>query len=124
MPMKITLIDEEAIRMEATPRMMSIEAASEEQIYSPYQMLGSSLACCTWYLRESRSNKSGIPSRDLAIEVRWTCTDNPHRVGSMSLLILWPSLPKERLKAAERAALQCLVRHTLSIPPHTRIESK
>ena len=58
----------------------------------------------------------------LAVEVRWTFAESPHRVGSMALTFQWPKLPPERRDAAKRAAALCAVHQTLHHPPTVTIE--
>ncbi|HUF17601.1 MAG TPA: OsmC family protein, partial [Thermoanaerobaculia bacterium] len=90
--------------------------------YSPYHMLGSSLATCTWSVLASWAQQAGLSTGDLAIEVRWSFVDDPHRVGSITLTFFWESLPEVRRQAAQRAARLCPIHHTLSVPPEITIE--
>ena len=122
--MKITLIGDEGIRVEASDGMLTIEAESTEQSYSPYHMLASGLATCTWFVLQSWGENAGISAHDLSIEVRWSFAESPHRVGSLDLRFHWPSLPESRVKAAERAAAQCPVHHTLNHAPQITIGTK
>ena len=115
--MKITLLSDEAIRLEVGPGAMTIEALTPEQSYSPFHMLGSSLAYCTWSVLASWASHANISPDDLAIEVRWAFAEKPHRVGSMEMTFTWPSLPENRREAAKRASKLCAVHATLSQPP-------
>jgi len=114
---KITLLSDEAVRFDATPGPLTIEAPSAEQSYSPFHMLGSSLAVCTHSLVHSWATHANLDADDLAIEVRWTFAERPHRVGAIDLTLDWPSLPENRREAALRAAKLCPVHATLSHPP-------
>ena len=122
--MKILLVSEDAIRLENPGGPMTIEAASYETLYSPYHMLASSLATCTYGVLTSWASQSGLEAGDLTISVSWTFGENPHRVDSIRLSFKWPSLPTERRKAAARAASLCPVHHTLKIPPAITIEGE
>ena len=102
---------------------MTIEAQSIEQTYSPFHMLASSLATCTFSVMHSWATHADLKSDDLAIEVHWTFADDPHRVGTMTLTFEWPSLPERRLAAARRVAEMCTVHATLKHPPAVSIES-
>ena len=115
--MKITLLSEDAIRLEPVPGPMTIEAHSAEQQYSPFHMLASSLAFCTFSVLYAWATHAKIGVDDLFIDVRWTFVDDPHRVGEMALTFTWPSLPANRLRAAKRAAELCTVHATLTHPP-------
>ena len=111
--MKITLLSDDAIRYEAAPGLLTIEAESAERQYSPYHMLGSALAVCTFSVLASWASHADITFDDLVIDVSWTFADKPHRVDSVKLSFTWKSLPPNRLEAAKRAAALCPVHTTL-----------
>jgi len=115
--MKITLIAEDAIRLEPLPGPMTIEAESADQLYSPFHMLASSLAFCTYSVLASWASNAKLGSDDIVIEVRWTFAEDPHRVGGIDMKVDWPSLPAARQTAAGRVASLCAIHGTLSHPP-------
>lgn len=115
--MKITLVAEDAIRLEPTTGPMTIEAGSADQLYSPFHMVASGLAFCTYSVLASWASNAKLDSDDIAIDVSWTFVDNPHRVGKMQLRIDWPSLPEPRKTAAERVAALCAIHATLMHSP-------
>jgi uncharacterized OsmC-like protein len=119
---KITLLSDEAIRLEPVPGPMTIEALSSEQSYSPFHMLASSLAYCTFSVMYSWATNTGIEADDLVIEVEWTFADDPHRVSAMDVSFRWPSLPDKKLNAAKRVAELCTVHTTLMNPPEIHID--
>ncbi|MFN2566047.1 MAG: OsmC family protein [Gemmatimonadaceae bacterium] len=121
--MKITLLSDDAIRLTPEPGPMTIEAQSAEQTYSPFHMLASSLATCTFSVMHSWATHADLQSDDLAIEVRWSFADDPQRVGEMSLVFEWPSLPERRLAAARRVAEMCTVHATFKHPPRVTIDA-
>src|SRR5688500_20221787 len=82
---------------------LTIEAESADQVYSPYQMLGSSLTVCAFGVLQSWASNVGISADDLVIDVSWSFADKPHRVGSIEVSFRWPSLPPELRPTAERA---------------------
>ena len=112
--MKIVLEGEYAILLTATEEMLTIEADSAEQSYSPFHMLGSALATCTFSVLYSWASNSDFDVGDLQIRVQWEFTESPHRVGNMTMQLIWPSLPENRRAAAERASKLCAVHATLS----------
>ena len=120
--MKIILLSEDTIRLEPVPGPMTIEAQSTEQSYSPFHMLASSLAYCTWSVMYSWAETTHLDAADLTIEVHWTFADDPHRVGDIALTFEWPSLPPKRLNAAKRVAELCTIHATFTHPPAIRIE--
>ena len=122
--MKITLLSDERIRLDGRAGPMTIEAESAEMTYSPFHMLASSLATCTYSVLGSWATNARLPADDLAIEVGWTFAEDPHRVGSMEIDIQWPSLPENRLAAAKRVADLCTVKVTLKSPPEVTTEVK
>jgi uncharacterized OsmC-like protein len=115
--MKITLIADDAIRLEPLPGPMTIEAESPDQQYSPFHMLGSGLAVCTHSVLASWSSNAKLNSDDIVIEVRWTFAEEPHRIGTIGMTVLWPSLPANRQSAAQRVAHMCAIHATLTQPP-------
>jgi len=114
---KITLLSDDRIRLDGGAGPMTIEAESAETSYSPFHMLASALATCTLSVLHAWATNAKLPSDDLAVEVGWSFVEEPHRVGSMSLDIEWPSLPENRRAAAQRVADLCTVKVTLHHPP-------
>ena len=122
--MKITLLSDDRIRLEGKAGPLSVEAESAETQYSPFHMLASGLATCTFSVLGSWGTHAKLDVDDLAIEVGWTFTENPHRVGRMEVDVVWPSLPAERRAAAVRAAGLCTITKTLEQPPTVVVELK
>ena len=119
--MKITLLSDESIRLEPATGQLTIEAESADREYSPYQMLASSLAVCTFGVLQSCASNIGVSADDLVIDVSWSFTDHPHRVGTMELAYEWPSLPQDRQRVAQRVAELCPVHKTLQQSPEMTI---
>ena len=115
--MKITLLGDDAIRLEPTPGQLTIEAASADMDYSPFHMLASSLATCTMSVLQSWASHAKVPADDLSLEVQWRFADDPHRVSNMAVILSWESLPAARLATAQRVAALCTVHATLKQPP-------
>ena len=115
--MKITLLSDDAIRLEPTPGVLTIEAPSAEMSYSPFHMLASALASCTFSVMQSWATHKKLSVDDLAIEVQWVFVDDPHRVSDFGVVFHWPSLPAERIATVKRLAALCTVHATLSHPP-------
>jgi uncharacterized OsmC-like protein len=120
---KITLLAEDAIRLDPEPGPLTIEAESVEQQYSPFHMLGSSLAMCTFSVLYAWATHAKLSVDDLTIEVRWAFAEKPHRVGEMNLTFTWPSLPASRVNAAKRACELCTIHATLHSPPTVTVAS-
>ena len=121
---KITLTGEDSIRLEPTEGPMTIESPTAERQYSPFHMLGSSLAYCTFSVLYSWATHADLPIDGMAIDVAWKfSTDDPKRVADIGLTFHWPSLPPQRLAAAKRVAAMCTVHATLLHPPHVAIEA-
>lgn len=115
--MKIILLSDDAIRLEPIPGPLTIEAIDAEQSYSPFHMLASALATCTFSVMEAWATHASLGIDDLAVIVRWTFAEDPHRVNSMNVTFEWPSLPAKRYAAARRVAEMCTVHATLMHPP-------
>jgi uncharacterized OsmC-like protein len=119
---RITLLAEDRIRMDARPGPLSVEADSAEMQYSPFHMLASGLASCTLSVLAAWGSHAGLDPDDLELEVGWIFVEDPHRVGSMDVVIRWPSLPPARHAAAVRAAGLCTIKKTLEHPPVVEVE--
>ena len=115
--MKITLTGEDGIRLEPLPGPMTIEAASADQLYSPFHMLASGLAFCTYSVLASWASNAKLDADDILIDVKWEFAEDPHRVGVIRMNVEWPSLPPEREKAAARVAEMCAIHATLMHSP-------
>jgi len=114
---KLTLLAEDRVRYELTTGPLTVDAPSADTQFSPFHMLGGSLASCTFSVLASWAEHAKLDFTDLVIEVAWTFAEQPHRVGTMSIELRWPSLPANRREAARRAANLCTVHHTLEHPP-------
>jgi uncharacterized OsmC-like protein len=119
---KITLLSEDRLRMDAKAGPLSVEAESAEMQYSPFHMLASGLASCTLSVLAAWGSHAGLDPDDLEVEVGWSFVENPHRVGAMEVRVIWPSLPPARHAAAVRAAGLCTVKKTLEQPPEVAVE--
>jgi uncharacterized OsmC-like protein len=120
--MKIILLSDDAIRLEPIPGPMTVEAIAAEQSYSPFHMLASGLATCTFSVMEAWATHANLNIDDLALEVHWTFADEPHRVDSLHVSFEWPSLPAKRYAAARRVAEMCTVHATLMHPPTITVD--
>jgi uncharacterized OsmC-like protein len=114
--MKITLLSEDAIRLEPTAGPLTIEAPSADVMYSPFQMVASGLASCTFSVIYSWATHADLSVDDLGVEVHWTFADDPHRMADIRVVLDWPSLPANRVAAAKRASELCTIHATLTHP--------
>ena len=115
--MKITLLSDDAIRLEPTAGPLTVEAPSADVLYSPFQMVASGLASCTFSVLYSWASHADLSVDDLAIEVHWSFADEPHRMADIHMVLDWPSLPANRMAAARRASELCTIHATLTHPP-------
>jgi uncharacterized OsmC-like protein len=120
---KITLLSDDALRLTPEAGALTIEAQSVEQPYSPFHMLASGLAMCTFSVLHSWATHADLRAGDLTIDVHWTFADDPQRVDEITLTFDWPSLPERRLAAAKRVAEMCTIHATLKHPPRVAIEA-
>jgi uncharacterized OsmC-like protein len=121
--MKITLTGEESLRLEATSGQLTIEAPSPDVQYSPFHMLGSALGACTLSVLQSWASNKNLGVNDLRVDVSWDFVEGQHRVGSMKVQLLWPSLSAELWPRAIRAANLCGIHNTLTHPPRITVEA-
>ena len=115
--MKIVLTGEDEIRLEPEPGPLTVEAATSDMQYSPFHMLASGLAVCTYSVLASWGSHAGHSADDLTVSIAWSFAEKPHRVGGIRMSLSWPSLPAGRAEVARRAALLCPIHATLSHPP-------
>ena len=120
--MKITLLSDESIRLEPATGQLTVEAESADREYSPYQMLASGLAVCTFGVLQSWGSNVGLSADDLVIDVSWSFEEHPHRVSAIALSYDWPSLPADRAKVAQRVAELCPLHQTLMHSPEMTIQ--
>jgi uncharacterized OsmC-like protein len=120
--MKILLTGEESIRLEPTPGMLTIEAPSADRAYSPFHMLGSALAGCTFSVLQSWASTKDLRVDDLKIDVKWKFAEGAHRVEQMDARIDWPSLPAELWPRALRAANVCGIHQTITHSLQVNVE--
>jgi uncharacterized OsmC-like protein len=118
---KITLLTDESLRLEPTSGLLTVEAPSLEHSYSPFHMLASGLAVCTFSILQSWAANLELGVDDLAIDVAWTFAEKPHRIGTIDLGFTWPSLPANRVDVAKRVATLCPIHATLHHPPAVTI---
>lgn len=120
--MKILLLNDEKIRVENDGAQMTVEAESASQQYSPFHMLASGLAICTYSVIHSWATHAKLDAGDLAVEVSWKFAEKPHRVGSYDMKFIWPSLPEARRDSALRAAKLCAAHATFQHTPEFTME--
>ena len=114
---KISLLEETRIRYEPTPGPLTVDAPAADRPFTPFQMVASGLAACTYAILASWGEHADLRADDLSLEVAWAFEEKPHRVGRFDLTFAWPSLPAARLEAAKRVAAMCPVHVTLERPP-------
>jgi uncharacterized OsmC-like protein len=119
--MKITLTSDTSLRLEPEAGPMTIEAPTADRQYSPFHMLASGLAFCTYSVLASWAAQANVPTESLALDVDWTFAERPHRVGGMRVTIAWPDLPAGRRAVAARVAALCAVHATFTHPPEIAI---
>lgn len=115
--MKITLLARDRIRVDGGAGPMTIEAESAEMSYSPFHMVASGLATCTLSVLHAWAANAQLSADDLALEVGWGFVEDPHRLGTVTVHIEWPSLPENRRTAARRVADLCTVKVSMKHPP-------
>jgi len=120
---KLILVSENAIRLEGTSGPLTIEAATDDQSFSPFHMMAGGLAYCAFSVMYTWAETVGLSADDLSLDLSWTFADNPHRVGTYDLRFKWPSLPDARLATAKRVEQMCTIHATLHHPPTITVEA-
>jgi uncharacterized OsmC-like protein len=121
--MKITLLGDDAIRLDPTPGPLTVEAPTADMSYSPFHMVASGLAMCTMSVIQTWAAHAKLEADDLSLEVQWRFSEDPHRVSDYGVIFTWPSLPAKRLGAVQRVAELCTVHATLTHSPQISIMS-
>jgi uncharacterized OsmC-like protein len=85
-------------------------------------MLGSALGTCTFSVLQSWASNKNIGVDDLKLDVSWTFIEGEHRIGTMKVVLDWPSLSAELWPRAIRAASLCGVHKTLTHPVEISVE--
>lgn len=114
--MRIILLSEHRLRVEASGARLTVEAESEDAEFSPFHMLAGGLGACVYSLLYGWAVRAKLSRDDLALEVGWHFAEEPYRVGRYDVVIHWPSLPEERRVAAARVVDGCPVHTTLTHP--------
>lgn len=121
--MKIQLNAPEDLEVsELTEPDMQIDSRSEETHFSAMEMFATSLAICTASVMIAYAQRIAASTEGLSVRMRWSYSEQPFRIGDITMDIHWPGLPESRLKAAQRAAAQCTLHNTLEHPP--RVETR
>jgi uncharacterized OsmC-like protein len=110
--MRIILESETSVRLAAGSEGVVLEPARGVAL-SPFHLLAASLATCTWSVLMGWAEAASLDVAGLELVVAWEFGGDPVRVEEMRMGVEWPGLPAGRRGAAERAARQCTVHHTL-----------
>ena len=89
--------------------MLTIEAPTRDRAYSPFHMLGSALAGCTFSVLQSWASNKNIHVDDLTIEVKWKFAEGEHRVERPS-----QRLASDAQRAGEGSEARALLTQQLS----------
>lgn len=85
--------------------------------YSALQMFAASLSLCTLSVLAAYAEQLGVTIENLRCRIRWEYEDDPFRVSTIDMKIVWPEVPADRIRAVERAAGMCTIHNTLHHPP-------
>jgi uncharacterized OsmC-like protein len=119
---RILLERDDRVVLEAGAAPLTIEAPTPDRVYTPFHMLGSALASCTFSVLHAWAEHASLSAEELRIAVEWDFSEEPRRVSAMRVQIDWPGLPDGRMRAALRAAELCTIHATLQGPVPIAIE--
>ncbi|SCY53540.1 OsmC family protein [Thiohalorhabdus denitrificans] len=116
--MRITLHGPQDLTLSALAEEgLQVAAERDDAHFSAMEMFNTSLALCTASVLMSYAERIDTGLNGLTVRMRWEYHEDPYRIGRIAMDIRWPDLPESRRKAAERAAEQCTLHHTLEVPP-------
>lgn len=99
-----------------------IDEGGSDAGMSPVELFIGSLASCIGYFVAKYCARHQIPTEGFTIDVDWSMTEQPHRVGVVNMRLNLPVTlnpsQKERLLKIARG---CTVHQTLAIPPKVDI---
>lgn len=99
---------------------LEIEETGEAH-FGPLHMLAASLATCSLAVLWSWANAAELDADDLVVRLSWDYVEDPYRVGTYALEVVWPSLAESRFERARRVVETCTVHHTLEHPPELEL---
>lgn len=111
--MRIILESEDSIRLRSGAGGLELEAVAGVGL-SPFHLLAASLGACTRSVLLAWAEAAALDIAGLEVVVDWEFGGDPVRVSEFRMVLVWPALPAARRAAAERAAAQCTVHHTLA----------
>ena len=120
--MRIILESEDELVVLPTDDPVTIEARSPDLSYSAFHMLASGFGTCVLSVLYTWAASAELPTEHLAVRIKWSFAEEPHRVGRYELKIHWPDLPADRVAAAQRVAGLCAVHETLTHPPEIDVQ--
>jgi uncharacterized OsmC-like protein len=94
---------------------LRVHAHDPEVQFGALEMFATSLGLCTFSVVAGYGIQLGVDPSDVTIRLRWRYTEGP-RISDIEMDVAWPSLPRSRLGAAQRAAAKCTLHNTLETP--------
>jgi len=92
---------------------------------TPPELFLSSVGACAAFYAEEYLQARGLPYEELEIRISAEKGDRPARITSVQLDVIAPGLNQRHRYGVLRAVDACLIKHTLTVPPHieTRVLS-
>ena len=92
-----------------------LEITAEKPVYelTALAMFVLSLARCTYSVLWVYGSRKDIDPETIEMTLSWDFNHDPTRFKTISMDILWPSLPEKKLKAAQKMAGHCTIHNTI-----------
>jgi len=90
---------------------------------SPVELFVGSLASCVAYFVGRYCTRHQIPCEGFTIDVDWSYSEQPHRVGAVEITLNLPGdLTPEQQEKLLKVAHGCTVHQSLAVPPKVAIK--
>ena len=100
-----------------------VDDGGQDAGMSPVELFVSSLAGCVGYFVGRYCDRHQISTKGLNVEAEWMMTEQPHRVGRITLAIRLPHrLTAEHSERLLKVAHGCTVHQSIALSPRVAIE--
>lgn len=105
---------------------LNVNLANDAIRFSAIAMFVASLARCTFAVLDHYAMRIEISTENIVTHLTWDFIDNPTRINQITMKILWPEIPDNRIASVERASHKCTISTTIKdcITIHTSVVNR